>query len=354
MLITVLFIIAILFLSVSFIITFRRNKMSLLPSTLFLLLINVLLLAYLALTYWLTFEQGVQIARIFLLIGLIPYALVTVFGSYILVVTLIYNTRIVLKRESRSLAHMLPLILAVGLVIYWFTRSFTDGLGLPLYIQVWSYAIYGLIGFYLFRFVRYITATILLLVSRPKLNQDYIIVHGSGLINGDVPPLLAGRINKAIEFYHKQKEVAQPPKLILSGGQGHDEPRPEAQAMAEYANQKGIPSQHLLLEDKSATTYENMTFSKKIMDKESNGENYNCIFSTSNYHLLRTGMYAKIAGLKIDGIGSKTALYYLPTAFIREYIAYVMMNKKHQLLLVGIVFFVTAIVSFVLFMYDIG
>ena len=349
MLMWLLFLILLLVLGVGFLWSYKANKMSLAPSSFLLLFLNVLLLGYLYVIYWLTFEQEVAIARIFLLIGLIPYVLITVFGSYVLIMTLVYNTRVVFKRESRSLAHALPLILAIGLVIYWVARSITDVLDLPLYLQVWIYALYGIIGLHLFKFVRYIVATILLLMTEPKLNQDYIIVHGSGLINGNVPPLLGGRIDKAIAFYERQKDVGQPPKLILSGGQGSDEPRPEAVAMAEYAQQKGIPSSDLLLEDKSTTTFENMTFSKKIMDADSKGEPYNCIFSTSNYHVFRTGIYAKIAGLNIDGIGSKTALYYLPNALIREYIAYIVMYKRRQLKLVGIVFLMTGLLSFVLY-----
>jgi len=351
MLIWTLFFALLLTLGVGFIRSYKINKMSLIPSLFLLLFLNVLLMSYLYVTYWLTFEQDVAIARILLLIGLIPYVLIAVFGSYVLVMTLVYNTRVLFKKESRSLAHALPLILAVGLVIYWLARSITDGLDLPPYIQVWTYAVYGFIGLYLFKFVCYIVATILLLMTKPTLNQDYIVVHGSGLINGNVPPLLGGRIDKAIAFYEWQKNIRRPPKLILSGGQGSDEPRPEAVAMAEYAQQKGIPTCDLLLEDQSTTTFENMIFSKKIMESDSGGEPYNCIFSTSNYHVFRTGVYARVAGLNMDGIGSKTALYYLPNALIREYIAYVVMNKKRQLQFAGIVFLLTAILSFALYLY---
>ena len=349
MFVGILFFFLLTILGMGFFWSYKINKMSLLPSSFLLLFLNVLLLGYLFLTYWLTFEQEVAGARFFLLMGLIPYGLVLLLGSYVLIVSLIYNARVVFKREGRSLAHGLPLILAVGLMAYWLARSITDDLSLPPYVQVWTYVIYGLIGLYLFKFVRYLIATMLLLRNKPSLNQDYIIVHGSGLINGNVPPLLAGRIDKAIAFYHLQKEVRQPPKLILSGGQGHDEPRPEAVAMAEYARQQGIPEKDLLLEDQSTTTFENMTFSKKIMDADSGNSPYNCIFATSNYHIFRTGLYAKIAGLNIDGVGSKTALYYLPNALIREYIAYVMMNKKHHIRLTGVILLTTALLSLVLY-----
>lgn len=55
-----------------------------------------------------------------------------------------------------------------------------------------------------------------------NLHQDYLIVLGTGLMNGErVTPLLAQRINRAIEFFHLQKsKTNHQVKFILSGGQG--------------------------------------------------------------------------------------------------------------------------------------
>lgn len=50
-------------------------------------------------------------------------------------------------------------------------------------------------------------------------------------------------------------------------------------------------------------------------------------------------MYAEDVGLKIDGIGSKTARYYLPNAFLREFIAVALMNKRLHLIVCGLITF---------------
>ena len=42
---------------------------------------------------------------------------------------------------------------------------------------------------------------------------------------------------------------------------------------------------------------------------------------TSDYHVFRTAEYAHKIGLAADGVGSRTARYFWPTAFIREYVA---------------------------------
>ncbi len=58
-----------------------------------------------------------------------------------------------------------------------------------------------------------------------------MIIFGSGLIGKRVPPLLASRIDKAIEIYHQQKAHQKPPILLFSGGQGPNEEIPEGIAM---------------------------------------------------------------------------------------------------------------------------
>ncbi len=105
---------------------------------------------------------------------------------------------------------------------------------------------------------------------------------------------------------------------------------PEAVAMKEYAVAQGVPEGEILVETNSTTTYENMKFSKEIMDSlKPNG--YKVIFSSNNYHIFRAGLYADQAQLKADGIGAPTAFYYLPNAFLREFVAILFMHKKTTL-----------------------
>lgn len=348
-----LLLISLLFLG-GFLVTYKINRMSLIPSlmlSLFLISAVANLTIYL---YGQAFDNGSLVARVLLVLLFLPLVLIGVFGLYALIFTLLMNARTVFKKESKSLSHGLTFILALGLIGYLIVTHFIPTIEVPGYVRPVTYAAYLLTLFYFIQMVHYLIATVICNLSRPKLNQHYIIVHGSGLINGKVPPLLAGRVDKAIEFYHKQKKENTPPKLILSGGQGSDESRPEAEAMAEYAYAKGIPKSDLMLEAASATTLQNMVFSKVIMDEHSEGKSYHCIYATSNYHLLRTGMYARMVGLKMAGIGSKTALYYLPNALIREYIAYVVMYKKRHLTLIAITFGCASILSVFFLINDVS
>jgi len=347
---TIWFVLLPLFFGAGFWFFYNHNKMSLIPSyflTLFLLSSATIIMSYL---YTYLIESGNIALRILFALILLPPVIVITFGIYGLVFILLTNAYIILKRERKSFSHALTLILALCVTGYAIFTRFYHNAEVPDYIEIFFYAGYFILSFYFVHIIHYLIATILANFSRPKYNQQYIIVHGSGLINGKVPPLLASRVDKAIHFYSKQKKVFHAPKLILSGGQGNNESISEARAMMEYAIQKGVPEDDILLEDKSDTTFRNMKFSKEIMDNDSTaGEKpYNCIFSTSNYHLLRTGIYARAVGLKINGIGSKTALYYLPNALIREYIAYVVMHKRRHMIFVLVCFLFAFVISMIL------
>ncbi|EMF0048607.1 YdcF family protein [Enterococcus hirae] len=286
--------------------------------------------------------QNIFIGGLFAIIA-IPVLLILLFGVYILIVFLFWNGLLVLKRESRSLANLLTLLLAIFLTLYTIFQIF-----FIQYFPQWFNVLFTavpLILFYLFVvFYNFITVSFLYQFNRPRYNQNYIIVLGAGLLNGEtVSPLLAKRIDKAIAFYWAQsKATLNPPILLMSGGQGSDEKVPEAIAMKQYALAKGIPERYILVEANSKTTLENMRFSKELMDQQTGGP-YRAIFTSNNYHIFRAGLYAKQAGLKADGIGAKTAFYYLPNAFLREYIAILVLHKKGHLIVGGLIVLFTVL-----------
>ncbi|GCF92931.1 membrane protein [Enterococcus florum] len=273
------------------------------------------------------------------LLGLLGIAglLVLLLGVYALVAFLIGNSYLVFKRESHSLPNLLTLILALGLIFLLVLNNFG-----PSILPGWSLTLLTIptmiLVYFFIVFWNFLSISFIYQLNAPKLNQDYVIVLGAGLSNGEtVSPLLAKRIERAIAFYWKQsRETLSPPKFIMSGGQGADEKIPEAAAMKTYAVEQGIPAEEILMESQSTTTLENMRFSKEIMDREK-PEGYQAIFASNNYHIFRAGMYADQVGLKADGIGAKTAKYYLPNAFLREFVAILVMKKRVHIVMCSLI-----------------
>ncbi len=174
----------------------------------------------------------------------------------------------------------------------------------------------------------------------PPLRQDYVLILGCAIKkDGSLYPLIKGRADKAIDFYHRQKNATGvAPVLVPSGGQGSDEVMAEGEAVRRYLLSQGIPESDILAETKSANTLENMRFSKALIDERT--ENARVIFSTTNYHVFRSGILAGDVGLKTDGIAGKTKWYFWPNAQIREFVGLLVRNWKLHLgmlvLLVGL------------------
>lgn len=301
-------------------------------------LFNTFFCLFIAFCIYLGFSSNITILKVIAIVPvIIVFLSISALGLLALSVGLFLNARILMKKESRRFANSLSLILAIFLLLLLLLQIVNLKRWLPMYFEPLYGGAYLIIIYFFLHLTNFLTAYFLYQFNRPKYNQDFIIVLGSGLIKDKVPPLLASRINKAIDFYWKQAAVVSPPILIFSGGQGPDELLPEAKAMQKYALEKGIPPEHTMIEDQSVNTFQNMLYSKQMMDSVK-GSQYNSIFTTNNFHLFRASLYAKKAGLKSQGIGSKTALYYWPNAMIREYIAIVVMQRKRHTIVVATIF----------------
>ena len=173
--------------------------------------------------------------------------------------------------------------------------------------------------------------------TRYKIKQpmDYIIILGCAIRNDGSPtPILRGRIDRALQFEREQYEkFHKHAKFVPSGGQGSDEVVSEAESMKRYLMEQGIPESQILKEDKSVNTYQNMAFSKKVIESDTdNIENANIAFSTTNYHVFRGYTLAQKLGMTVKGLSAKTKLYFFPNAFLREFIGLLWEQKKKHII----------------------
>jgi hypothetical protein len=60
------------------------------------------------------------------------------------------------------------------------------------------------------------------------------------------------------------------------------------------------------------------------------------VFSTTNYHVFRGYVCAHQAGMRVEGVGSKTRAYFWPNAFLREF-AGLLVTQRRSILLVYVV-----------------
>ena len=170
---------------------------------------------------------------------------------------------------------------------------------------------------------------------RPAPDKDFIVILGCWFRpDGSLPPLLRGRVDRALAFWREEKAAGKDAVLIPSGGQGPDETMPEAEAMRRYLLSQGIPEDRILPETQSRNTFENMAFSKKIIE-ETRPEG-KAVFATTNYHVFRSGVWAVKAGLRAEGIGGKTKWWFWPNAFMRECVGLLQRRWKQELVLLAL------------------
>jgi len=255
-----------------------------------------------------------------------PYVLLACFllimlALFLVPALLIANGVQMIRRESVSPAHLLSLALGVvvgvgeiATVVYVLTLSDFIHIGkanlLVMLLAVTVFYFSSLV-------LSFVIYSLFIQIMPHRMNFNYIVIHGCGLAGGEkLTKLLSDRVDKAIELYRKCRVK---PVIIPSGGRGDDEKLSEAQAMKNYLLAHGIPEEHIIPEDRSATTRENLSFSRDIIDGRE-GPRKTALVS-SNYHIYRCLRLAREVGLKCVGVGAHVAPYYWPSALIREFIA---------------------------------
>ena len=169
----------------------------------------------------------------------------------------------------------------------------------------------------------------------PEKNKDYLIILGCGLRRDGTPtPILQGRIDRALAFREKQlAETGKDLVFVTSGGQGPDEPMSESAAMKKYLMEHGVPEERILEEDRSTDTFENMKFSKeKIWAIDPQAK---VAFSTTNYHVFRSGLFARRVKMRAVGMGAETRWYFWPNAAVREFAGLLTRHRGKQALILG-------------------
>lgn len=186
----------------------------------------------------------------------------------------------------------------------------------------------------------------------PAFDKDYILILGCQIKkDGTLTNLLKGRADRAIEFAKMQEEASGKDIVFIpSGGKGDDEIISEAEAIRNYLVETGIDESCILVENKSANTFENLRNSMELIRKDGKADDPKIAFSTTNYHVFRSGVFASQQGIRADGIGAKTKRYFWINAFIREFIAALVSEWKiHFAIIFSWIVLITMMIGIVYF-----
>ncbi|MBR5046770.1 MAG: YdcF family protein [Eubacterium sp.] len=277
-----------------------------------------------------------------------PFILIFSLGLCISNISLIRHER---KRLVNVLGIILSFLLVGGEVFLFTFDYYTMGsltevliheLVVNLFAAVYLYFECMLIGT--------IIANIIVVRYEPDRDKDFVIILGCGIRkDGSPTPLLKGRVDRAIRFREKQlEETGKDLIFVTSGGQGPNEVTSESASMKGYLLEQGIPEDRIIEENQSASTFENMKYSKeKILAVNSQGK---VAFSTTNYHVFRSGLFARRVKMRAVGMGARTKWYFWPNAAVREFVGLLTEHRVKQGLIFGGMILTYVLMTIVVYM----
>ncbi|MGJ5712957.1 YdcF family protein [Staphylococcus auricularis] len=160
--------------------------------------------------------------------------------------------------------------------------------------------------------------------QRNAFDFDLLLILGAGIFSERVTPLLARRLDIAVALYDKTPEL----QLLVSGGQGPDEPISEARAMQHYLIEHGFPSSQITREPNSVSTHENLKFSHRIIQRQ----------YQDKPNILRALRYAQMERVSMAGIGSQTPYHFLEISLLRDFLALMYEYKLLLTIYFGLLF----------------
>jgi uncharacterized SAM-binding protein YcdF (DUF218 family) len=283
------------------------------------------------------------------------FSVVVLPAAFVLSILVAVSSISLMRREVRTWRNMLGVILGVGLCLLtlvpgalgeylqWSPNPILDvhnERGAGLYIEIVTEGVISMLVSYL-ECILIGTIVFSVMAARriPAYDKDYMLIHGCQIKDdGTLTPLLRSRADRALEFARAQKEkTGRDLTFVPSGGQGPDEVMSEAESIKNYLVSVGVPEERILIEDRSANTRENIANSMALIASHAGTADVKAAFSTTNYHVFRAGMIAETQGYCLEGIGSPTKRYFWINAFVREFIAtLVSERRKHILVIAGV------------------
>lgn len=98
--------------------------------------------------------------------------------------------------------------------------------------------------------------------------------------------LLRDRLDEALDYWEDHPDIL----VVVSGGQGPDEPSTEARAMADYLMEQGVPEGQIFLEETSHNTVQNLRNTKALLEERGYDTAQDIVVVSNGFHLTRVRM----------------------------------------------------------------
>jgi uncharacterized SAM-binding protein YcdF (DUF218 family) len=152
--------------------------------------------------------------------------------------------------------------------------------------------------------VLYLAVTFLQVWRAARTDQarqaQAIVVFGTAQYNGVPSPVLAARLDHAIELY--LRELA--PVIVVTGGNQPGDEFTEATASANYLIQRGVPDEDVLREVSGTSSWQSLAAAANFLDDR---EINDVLLVSDPFHSLRIRAMASELGLEARSSPTKTS-----------------------------------------------
>lgn len=129
---------------------------------------------------------------------------------------------------------------------------------------------------------------------------EAIVVFGTAQYNGVPSPVLAARLDHAIELY--RKDLA--PFIVVTGGNQPGDQYTEATASANYLIQRGVPDEDVLREVSGTSSWQSLAAAANFLDDRDIND---VLLVSDPFHSLRIRAMASELGLEAHSSPTKTS-----------------------------------------------
>lgn len=125
-------------------------------------------------------------------------------------------------------------------------------------------------------------------------DPQVMIILGCKLEDWGPSWMLQDRLDKALDYLKDHPDVT----VVVSGGQGDNEPDTEAQGMADYLAEHGVSRENIILETMSHNTWQNLSYSAEHLEEAGYDIKDGAIIVSNGFHLTRAKMLAGRVGFE--------------------------------------------------------
>ncbi|MDE6922475.1 MAG: YdcF family protein [Oscillospiraceae bacterium] len=131
---------------------------------------------------------------------------------------------------------------------------------------------------------------VIALHSQNRVMEDpppkVMVIFGCQMRRDGPSILLRDRLDTALAYWEEHPGI----KIVVTGGKGDDEHVSEARGMYDYLTAHGVDGGNIYMEDQSRNTWQNVSYTFQLMEREGWSLTDDVLLVSSGFHLARIEM----------------------------------------------------------------